>query len=65
MKTTTKTPDALNEVWHWKNAVYEDTKNMTCAERREYYGNSMKQAASDRGFALVQESNGAWRMVRK
>lgn len=31
-----KVDKSLQEVWDWKNAVYEETKDMTAQERRVY-----------------------------
>ena len=65
MMTTLKTPKALREVWEWKDAVYEDTKDLTCGERKEYYRYAVMKAAAELQAEMVQEPDGTWRMVRR
>ena len=63
MTTTTKTQKALREVWEWKD-VYEDTRNLTCAKRQDYYRNAALMAAAEIQAEVVQESDGTLRLVR-
>ena len=65
MMTTAKTSKALSEVWEWKDAVYEDTKNLTCGERKEYYRNAVTKAAMELQADLVKDSDGSWRLIRR
>ncbi len=51
-----KVDKSLEEVWCWKDAVYEDTKKMTWKERRLYSQKVRKELEKKYGFKLQARS---------
>ncbi len=47
-----KVDKSLQEVWDWKNAVYEETKNMTAEERRAYSRRNYEEIKKRYNFNL-------------
>jgi len=45
----------LEEVWKWKEDVYEKTKNMTREERINYFNNGLKDFRKRTGIKLKSE----------
>ena len=43
-----KIDKSLEEVWKWKDAVYEETKNMTVEERNAYSRKNVEELPSRR-----------------
>ena len=48
----TKVSEALQRVWDWKEAVYQDIKDLTPAERIEYYRKAAKAFEDSTGGPL-------------
>jgi len=64
MKTTDMAiTKALQEVWEWKEAVYEDTKNMTYEETRAYFQKGLEDAARLLGARIVKNPDGSCSFV--
>jgi len=57
-------PKALAEVWEWKDAVYEDTKDKTLEETKAYFREGLEEAARILGARLERSSDGSYRIVR-
>lgn len=56
---------ALQEVWDMKEAVYNDTKNMSQEEVVKYFHDGTKKALKRMGKKLVKNTNGpGYRMVK-
>ena len=47
-----KASKALEDVWRWKEEVYQDTKDMTVQERIAYYGQAEKRLEERTGMKL-------------
>ena len=43
-KNKNSIPKALEEVWEWKEKVYQDIKNKNFKERKSYYNSGLKSA---------------------
>ena len=56
--TNVPVSNALREVWEWKEAVYEDVKDMTFEEKQAYFRNGMEEAARTIGARLVRNPDG-------
>lgn len=65
MKATAKTPQALSEVWSWKDAVYDDIKSMSCSERQEYYHAALNRVAVERNSDLQLCDDGTCVLIKK
>ena len=44
---------AMEEVWEWKEAVYEETKHMTTKERLEYIRKEVDRMLEEEGMEKV------------
>ena len=42
----------MKEVWRWKEEVYQDTKNMTSAERIAYFRDASRRLEEKTGMKL-------------
>lgn len=62
--TETLVPTALREVWEWKEAVHEDTKDMTDEEQIAYFRKGLEEAAEILGARLEKNANGTYSFVR-
>ena len=51
---------ALTEVWEWKDAVLNDTKDMTVEERIKYYADGLVQAEQLLGGHLIRNEDGSY-----
>jgi len=64
MKTTEKfAPKALRDVWEWKEAVYQDIKDMTVEEKLAYFHEGLELAAKTIGARLIKNPDGTYRLV--
>ena len=66
MKTTEKKlkiPKSLEEVWQWKEQVFEETKDKSFVELKKIYFNSLKKAAEFIGAKLVQNADGTYSLA--
>jgi len=64
MRTTEYTISrGLEEVWEWKDAVYEVVKDMTPNERIAYYQGCMERAAKFLNARLVKNPDGSYSLV--
>ena len=59
MKTISKIEQEVNQI---KHAIYEETKDITTAEREEYYRKSGETTAIKYGFKTIENSKA--RMVQ-
>lgn len=50
-KTTSKEPSALEEVWKWKEIVWENTK--MSADKSEYFKNKTDKTIQELGLRSV------------
>ncbi len=55
---------ALSEVWDWKEKVYNDVKDMSFEEKREYYEKGLKEAAKILKAKLKTNPDGSYSLVR-
>ena len=51
-------PKALRDVWEWKDAVYQDTKDMTTEEKLAYFHEGLESAAKLLGKRIVKTEDG-------
>ena len=62
--TTTKCEPAvsraLTEVWNWKEAVHNDTKDMSIEERIKYFGDGLVQAEQLLHCRLMRNEDGSY-----
>ena len=54
------TPEALREVWIWKDSVYRDTADKDFSEVRHYFADGMQEAAKILGASIVSNSDGSY-----
>ena len=47
-------PPSLVEVWKWKEAIHNDTKNMTSEERIKYFRDGAKETIKKLGLKRVK-----------
>jgi hypothetical protein len=59
-----KVSRALEEVWEWKEAVYEDTKDLTPEETIAYFHEGLKETARMMNAELVKNPDGSYRFVQ-
>ncbi len=59
-----KESKALEEVWEWKNAVYEETKGMSNEEIIKYFNEDSEVFLSRAGYKKVKLSDGAYTLKR-
>ncbi|MDI6736388.1 MAG: hypothetical protein QME42_09410 [bacterium] len=55
-----KVSNALKEVWGWKDAVYEETKNMDRKEVVRYFHKSVDRLLDKMGYKKIEISNGIY-----
>jgi hypothetical protein len=55
---------ALQEVWDWKEAVYQKTKDMTFDEKRAYFQRALEEAARSLHARIVENPDGSCTFVR-
>jgi len=63
MKTNEKiapVSKALSEVWEWKDAVYNDIKNMSFEEKRVYFEDGLKEAVKMIKGKVKTNSDGSY-----
>jgi hypothetical protein len=53
---------ALEEVWEWKNEVYEKTKNMSEEDLSKYFYEGLTSAAKSINAILVRCDDGSYLM---
>lgn len=54
---------SLQEVWEWKDAVYEEIKDKTPAERQTYFQAGLAEAARVLGSRLERNSDGSYMLM--
>ena len=59
------TPEALREVWRWKDSVYSDTAGKDFSEVQHYFADGMKDAAQILGASIVTNSDGSYSFRRR
>ncbi len=52
---------SLEQVWKWKEEVYNDTKNMTFEEKKKYSEKNLKESAELIGAKLVKNEDGTFK----
>lgn len=55
---------ALAEVWEWKDAVYNDVKDMCFEEKQEYYARGREDAAKILKGKLEANPDGSYSIVK-
>ena len=64
MKTTERAVSKmLQEVWEWKDAVYEDTRGKSAGETKAYFREGLKRAAKIIGARLKINPDGSYLFV--
>lgn len=58
-------PKALQEVWEWKEAVFQETQNMSFKERLEYSERNLQNLGKELQFAVDKTPDGHLRLVKK
>jgi hypothetical protein len=61
--TETTISKCLEEVWEWKEAVYQDTKDMSMEEKQAYFREGLELAAKTLGAQLVKNPDGSHSLV--
>ena len=51
---------ALTEVWEWKDAVNNDTKDMSVEDRIKYFGDGLVQAEQLLHGRLIRNEDGSY-----
>jgi hypothetical protein len=51
---------ALTEVWEWKDAVNNDTKDMSVADRIKYFGDGLVEAEQLLHGRLIRNEDGSY-----
>ena len=59
-----KTSKSLREVWEWKEAVYEETKDMNKKETIRYFHKSVDSFLDKMGYKKIETSNGVYKLNR-
>lgn len=57
-----KVSNALKEVWRWKDAVYEETKDMDRKEIVKYFSKGTDRFLDKMGYGKVEVFNGVYRL---
>ena len=61
---TTKTKmlisKSLEEVWEWKQKVYEEIRGKTFVEKKKLYQEAMEEAAKILNAKLIKNSDGTY-----
>jgi hypothetical protein len=60
-----KVSKALKEVWEWKDAVYNETKDMDRKEVVKYFHKGVERFLDKMGYKKVKSSNGVYRLNQK
>jgi hypothetical protein len=55
---------SLEEVWCWKDAVYNDTKNMSKEEELKYFKNKTDNFLKSFGFRKKKVSGNIYKIVK-
>ncbi|MBS4028074.1 MAG: hypothetical protein KGZ58_05480 [Ignavibacteriales bacterium] len=66
MKTKIRTKEishSLEEVWDWKEQVYQEIKGKTFEEKKKVYSDALQEAAIILHSQLVQNENGTYHFV--
>jgi len=58
-------PKALQEVWEWKETVYQKTKDMSPEESLAFFERAREEAARVLNCRLVKNPDGSYRFVGK
>lgn len=61
--TETAVSKSLEEVWKWKNSVYDDIKDMSLDETKIYLHEGLTRAAETIGARLVKNPDGTYSFV--
>lgn len=54
---------ALTEVWKWKEEVYQDIKNKSFNEKREYFREGLEEAIKVTGGKLNKNDDGSYSIL--
>ncbi len=60
-----KISKAQKEVWDWKDAVYEDIKNLSSKERIEFFNKRSEKVIDSLGLLKVKINEGVYRLQKK
>ena len=60
-----KVSKSLREVWEWKEAVYEETKDMNKKETIKYFHKSVDSFLDKMGYKKIETSNGVYRLINE
>jgi len=58
------TPQALREVWSWKESVYRDTAGREFSEVQNYFADGMKEAAQLLCAEIITNEDGSFTFKR-
>jgi len=61
--TNSKISNSLKEVWDWKEAVYEDTKNMDSEQLNKYFFEGLLSAVKSLNAKLVKNKDGSYNII--
>jgi shikimate kinase len=54
---------SLEEVWDWKEQVYQEVKDKTFEEKQKVYSDALQEAANILHSKLLRNENGTYRFV--
>ena len=54
---------ALTEVWKWKEEVYQDIKDKSFNEKREYFREGLEEAIKVTGSKLNKNDDGSYSIL--
>jgi hypothetical protein len=55
---------SLLEVWEWKEAVYNDTKDMTSKQVVKYFSESTDKFLKKNGYLKIEISKNVFKLVK-
>jgi hypothetical protein len=60
-----KVSKALKEVWEWKDAVYEETKDLDRKEVVRHFRKGVDRLLDEMGYKKIEASNGVYRLNQR
>ena len=60
-----KVSKALKEVWEWKDAIYEETKDMDRKEVVRYFRKDVDRVLDKMGYKKIEVANGVYRLNKR
>lgn len=64
MTKTEKSYKSLEEVWEWKEEVYNETKNMDFEAKKKYFSQGLQESAELIGCKIVRNQDGTLSFVK-